>query len=289
MAAQGTLRPQDVLGEYWVGKELGTGARTTIYEVKRKEDGQVFAVKFISVRSKEDLHVIEHLENEYRVLTAIQQQRTSGVGIAVRALDFEKIRKWFKVRAAYLVMERLVGRPLSEYHDYGLDQILTIFRQVGLGLENTHSAGYVHADLKPQNILVGEHLDVKLIDFGFAAPIGTKLTSYKGTFGYLAPEQAAGRVTGKTDVFNMGAALYWVLTGQNVPSIMPGEHERTGFVPGEGVKIAAPARLNEGVPDELSDMVLRCLAYDPNERPTVTQFKRYLHGLQLRLEYGREE
>lgn len=288
MAAQDTLRPQDVLDDYWVGKELGTGARTTIHEIKRKEDGAVFALKFIPVRGEEDLHVIEHLENEYNVLTAIQEQRTTGVGIAVRAIDFQKVRKWFKVKAAYLMMERLVGRALSDYNEYDLAEVLTIFRQVGLGLENTHSAGYVHADLKPQNILVGEHLDVKLIDFGFAAPIGTKLTSYKGTFGYLAPEQAGGRVTGKTDVFNMAAALYWVLTGENVPSIMPGEHERMGFVPGEGVKIPPPSRLNPDVPDELSGMVLKCLEFDPNKRPTVTQVKRYLHGLQLRLDYTDE-
>ncbi len=286
MAKDNHLRPQDVLQGYWLGDKLGVGARTVIYEVKRRDDGRIFAAKVVIVRNEDDKRVLRHLENEYEVLTDIQQQRTSGVHIAVRALEFERIRKWFRTRAAYLIMERLEGRPLSDERDYTLDQVLTIFRQVCLGIENTHKAGYVHADLKPQNILVGEHLDVKLIDFGFAARIGSELSSYKGTFGYLAPEQAGGRVTERTDVFNLGAALYWALTGQNLPSIMPGKHEEIGFVPDEGVPITPPTRLNPEVPRELSDVILRCCEYEPARRPTATELKRYLHGLQLRMEYG---
>ncbi|MHC4591300.1 MAG: serine/threonine-protein kinase [Planctomycetota bacterium] len=286
MAKSGTLQLKDVLKGYWVGQRLGSGARSVIYEVKRKSDGALFGVKFIPVRGDEDLRVIGHLENEFRVLSAIQEKRTTGVNIAVRVEEFEKIKRLFKVRAAYLVMERLRGRALSDYYDYSPDQVLTIFRQVCLGIEHTHDVGYVHADMKPQNILVGENLDVKLIDFGFAAPVGQELNSYKGTFGYLAPEQAGGRLSEKTDVFNVGAALYWVLTGQNIPSIMPGQHEAIGFVPDSGVSITPPSRINPKVPQELSDMVLRCCRSKEHERPTVRELKQYLHGLQLRLDYG---
>ena len=99
---------------------------------------------------------------------------------------------------------------------------------------------------------------MKIIDFGFAAPIGTQLAGAKGTFGYLAPEQAGGRLTEKTDVFNLGAALYWTLTGQNLPSISPGQHEAVGYIPSDRVIITPPNQLNPKVPAELSDMVLRC-------------------------------
>ncbi len=286
MGKSNVLTVQEVLPGYQIGKSLGTGARTRIYEVKRKSDGRLFAAKFIPVRDQEDLRVIGHLENEYGVLKAIQEVRTSGVQIAVRVEEFKKVKKLFKVLAAYLMMERLVGEPLFEKHDYDLEQTLTIFRQVCLGLENTHKAGYVHADLKPQNILVGEFLDVKLIDFGFAAPVGHKLTSFKGTFGYLAPEQAGGRLSEKTDVFNLGAAMYWILTGQNIPSIMPGEHEQRGFVPDAQVRIPPLTQVNPDIPDELSKMVLKCLAFKEHDRPSVTEFKRYLHGLQMRLDLG---
>jgi serine/threonine protein kinase len=286
MAKDSAVELRNVLHDYWVGDRLGIGARSSIYEVKRRRDGELFAVKFVPVRGPQDLQVVGHLENEYRVLTAMQEVQTSGIHVAVRAIEFKKIRRLFKVTAAYLIMERLRGLPLSERRDYDLDSVLVVFRQVCMGIENAHRAGYVHADLKPQNILVGEHLDVKLIDFGFAAPTGTRLTSFKGTFGYIAPEQAAGIVTERTDVFNLGAALYWVLTGQNLPSIMPGEHEALGFIPDQQVAITPPCEFNADVPRELSDFVLKCLSYKESDRPTVTQLKRYMHGLQLRMELG---
>ena len=269
-----------------MGKQIGAGARSEIYEIKRRSDGALLAVKFVPVRGPEDLRIVGHLQNEHTVLSAIQEARTSGVAIAVRVEDFKKIKHLFKVTAAYLIMERLTGTALAARRDYDLDPLLTVFRQVCLGLEHTHQAGYVHADLKPENILVGEHLDVKIIDFGFAAPIGTQLTGAKGTFGFLAPEQAGGRLTEKTDVFNLGAVLYWALTGQTLPSIMPGQLEAVGFVPSEKVVMTPPAQLNPDVPRELSDMVLRCCQARPQDRPTVRELKQYLHGLQLRMELG---
>jgi serine/threonine-protein kinase len=144
----------------------------------------------------------------------------------------------------------------------------------------------VHADLKPHNIMVDDELSIKLIDFGFAAPIGQSLKGSKGTFGYLAPEQAAGRLGERTDVFNLGAALYEVLTGENVPSIMPGSHEAGGFVPDQQVKLTPLYRLNPNVPKELSDVVLRCCSLEEHKRPTAREVKQYLHGLQLRMSYG---
>jgi serine/threonine-protein kinase len=277
---------QQYLMDYWVGKRIGTGARSEIYEIKRRSDGRLSAAKFVHVRGPEDQRVLGHLENEFKVLSAIQKAQTTGVAIAVRVEEFKKIKHLFKVLGAYLIMERLTGSALAGRRDYPLDALLTIFRQVCLGIEHTHQAGYVHADLKPDNILVGEALDVKIIDFGFAAPVGTQLAGAKGTFGYLAPEQAGGRLTEKTDVFNLGAALYWTLTGQNLPSISPGQHEAVGFVATDRVIITPPSQINPKVPAELSDMVLRCCQARPENRPTVTELKRYLHGLQLRLEMG---
>lgn len=63
MAKSGTLQLQDVLKGYWVGKQLGAGARSQVYEVKRRTDGLPFAAKFVGVRSDEDLRVVGHLEN----------------------------------------------------------------------------------------------------------------------------------------------------------------------------------------------------------------------------------
>ncbi len=277
---------QAALKDYWVGKKLGTGARSVVYDLKRKSDGYSFAVKYVNVRGPEDLRVIGHMENEWRVLQAVHNPKTQASELIIRPEGFKKVKKLFKIKCAYLLLERAEGRSLFEHRDYDLDAVLTIFRQACHALDHLHQVGYVHADLKPQNIVVDDILMIKMIDFGFAAPIGSEVSGAKGTFGYIAPEQAGGRLTEKTDVFNLGAAIYWVLTGENIPSIMPGQHEASGFVPDAQVSIPPASRLNPDVPGELSDMVVRCCSASEHERPTVRELKRYLHGLQLRLDYG---
>jgi serine/threonine-protein kinase len=286
MAKSGALRAQDALKDYWLGDLLGTGARSEIYEVKRKSDGLTFAAKFIAVRAKEDLRIVGHLENEFNVLQALHNPKVQASELIVFPVEFQRVKSLLKVRGAYLVMERVYGRPLSEFRDYDVADILSIFRQACYVLDHMHKCGYVHADLKPQNILVDEFRIIKMIDFGFAAPIGASLSSMKGTFDFLAPEQAGGRLTEKTDVYNLGAALYWVLTGRNLPSITPGEHESMGFIADESIRIPSPYELNPEVPKELSDAVLQCVAVKEHKRPSVQQLRRYLHGLRLRMDFG---
>ncbi len=286
MAKVASLELQELLEDYWVNELLGRGARSAIFAVKRRSDGEESAVKFIAADGAEDLRVIGHLENEWKVLKTLHETPGEGQEIIVTPYEFRKVKRFFRVKGAYLRMEKVDGPSVAEKYDYDLDEVLTIFRQVCLGLEHIHRVGYVHADLKPHNILVTSDLRVRLIDFGFAAPIGEALNSFKGTFGYIAPEQAGGRVTEKTDVFNLGGALYWVLTGENLPSIMPGEHNANGFVPSKHVRIPPPSHINSEVPSELDDMVLACCRFKEYKRPSVHKLKQYLHGLQLRLEYG---
>ncbi len=286
MAKSEKLELQELLKDYWVGEKLGAGARSVVYDVKRKRDGYVFAVKYVKVRGPEDLRVIGHMENEFRVLQAVHNPKTQASELVIRAEEFKKIKRLLKVKGAYMVMERAEGRSLFDYRDYDLDAVMTIFRQACHALEHLHSVGYVHADLKPQNVVVDDIQMIKMVDFGFAAPIGHKLNAFRGTFGYGAPEQAGGRLSAKTDVFNLGAAIYWVLTDQNIPSIMPGEHQQQGFVPDAQINITPPSRINPDVPKELSEMVLRCCSVKEHDRPSVRELKQYLHGLQLRMDYG---
>jgi serine/threonine-protein kinase len=278
-------RLNGLLPEFSVGQVLGRGARSIIFELTHRETNDVVAVKYVPVERGDDLRVIGHLENEWDVLCALHARRTAGEEHIVDPIRFRKVRRLFRVRGAYLMMERVFGRSLYHHTDYALPEVLEMFRHVCEALEHIHSCGYVHADLKPHNILVQEDLTVKLIDFGFAAPIGAELSTYKGTLGYLAPEQAGGRLTDRTDVFNLGAALYRVLTGHNVP-YLGGNENQEAFVPDEAVPLQPLFHLNPDVPPELSGTVLRCCSFHESERPSVQELGQYLHGLQLRIGYG---
>ena len=80
----------------------------------------------------------------------------------------------------------------------------------------------MHADIKPNNILIDDHGIVKIIDLGQACAIGTVKKRIQGTPGYMAPEQAhRHEITPKTDIYNLGAMMYWTLVGEVIPTSMP--------------------------------------------------------------------
>lgn len=272
---------KEILPAYWIGEEIGHGARSVVHEVKRKSDGQRFAAKFVPVREDADLEIIRHLENEHEILKALHTEASPGARLIVEPVELLTVRRWFKTQAACHVMEYAPGRTLAEYHDYTLTPTLKIFEQVCVVLAHVHDAGYVHADLKPNNIMVDAGSGVKLIDFGFALPTGTALRGIKGSWGYLAPEQTGGTLNTRTDVFNLGAIMYWVFTGENLPNIID-DSGANGFVPRK-FRLTPPAHLNPDVPADLSDHILRCCEYKASRRPSVTEVRTFLADLLLRL------
>ena len=125
-------------------------------------------------------------------------------------------------------------------------------------LAHMNDKGYVHADMKPTNVLVTEDGSVKVIDLGQAHPIGKAKERIQGTPGFMAPEQAEIQpLSERTDVYNFGATIYWMLTSQEVPTAGPGSRGGKAAVP-------PPAnRFNPDVPVELAEVVNLCL--EPNE------------------------
>ena len=104
---------------------------------------------------------------------------------------------------------------------YKLPQLLGYFSKAAAGLQAMHHAGFVHADVKPGNILITPQKRIKLIDYGQACELGTSKTRIQGTIDYIAPEQVnREKLYPRTDVFGLGATLFKVLTGQPIPTDM---------------------------------------------------------------------
>ncbi|MEK7487509.1 MAG: serine/threonine-protein kinase [Planctomycetota bacterium] len=139
---------------------------------------------------------------------------------------------------SFLFMEYFPGMKLShlivQQSPVPMKQILFLFREVCLALQHVHERGYLHQDLKPNNVLVGEKGDIRLIDFGISVSktVTTRQEKTMGTFSYMAPEQLAGKtVDERTDIYSLGTLFFFMLTGQKPfdPILFPEIKKQTFF------------------------------------------------------------
>jgi serine/threonine-protein kinase len=172
----------------------------------------------------------------------------------------------------YIVMEYVDGESLAE--TIAREGRLAPARvcEIGLdccrGLQHAHSAGLVHRDIKPHNLLADRQGLVKIADFGVARSLGeTELTmagSVVGSARYLSPEQAAGRpVTPAADIYSLGASLYELLSGRT-------PHQGDSMTELSKRRALPPppiAELVPDVPEALATAVMTCLDDDPDGRP----------------------
>ena len=195
----------------------------------------------------------------------------------------------------YLVMERVTGSELMGSYLHGFERDLsfffTIFIQIANALDELHTKGVVHCDLKPSNIglqgfMGGFENFVKILDFGIAARWdGRKRLTVRGagTLGFSAPEQLEGSPTPRSDVFSFGVLMYLALTG-DMPYVWQGEYRK----PGKGrVYDALPA----SVPEELKLLIGQCLELDETKRyprmPTAV-LRRIAIANDIPLDYSRD-
>jgi serine/threonine protein kinase len=168
----------------------------------------------------------------------------------------------------FVVMELVQGSPLAELPALPTEQIIEIAAQIAAALEHAHNQGIVHCDVKPQNIIVTDDGDAKLLDFGIAQP-STAVTRHSsgeflGSLPYVAPEQVRGEpVDGRTDVYALGAVLYEALTGRVPFTSLSAEdslrHRLSSPPP-------PPRALSPAIPEAVDAIVMTALAPRADER-----------------------
>ncbi len=117
----------------------------------------------------------------------------------------------------FIVIELVEGKSLHEYRPQAMEEILSIVRQICIALDHAHAHGIIHRDLKPENVMLLPDGTAKLMDFGLACSVASRLTTegtLVGTVFYLAPEQALGAaIDHRADLYALGATLYELTTG----------------------------------------------------------------------------
>jgi len=223
---------------------------------------QLYALKHVLRDEQKDLRFIEQMENEFEISRQFNHPNLRK--------SFElKINKTMLVKysEAFLVMELVDGKPLDVRPPTNLLDIIDTFIQAAQGLKAMHQMGYAHCDIKPNNILRSESGKVKVIDFGQSCKIGTIKERIQGTPDYIAPEQVARRpISVQTDIFNLGATLYWALTGKVIPTLYTvNKKGDNSFL--LDTRIDTPQDLNPKVPIAISNLVMECVSTRPSKRP----------------------
>ncbi len=262
------LIPKKLFG-YDVLEYLGQGAGSSLYAVSEPLTHQIYALK----------HVVRTNDKSERFITQLQTELEAG-----RAVNHPALRRSIELKMnrtllrktveAGLVLELFDGESLEARPTTSIDETLECFIKVGQALAAMHNAGWVHCDLKPNNLLRANNDDMKVIDLGQACRAGTIKERVQGTPDYMAPEQVkCEAVTCRTDVFNFGATLYWALCGKHIPTLFNLNKGANSFL--FDARIPSPLDHNHLVPENLSSLVMECVRTSPAKRPdsmcTVTR------------------
>jgi len=254
----------DLVEGYRVLKEIGQGAASVVYLVQDPKTKQIRAMKHVEKTDPKGQRFLDQAESEYKIASELDHP-------SIRKID-RMIKKGglLSTRELYLVMEYVDGISEEKVPPRPLEQIVDIVHQVSRGMAHMHERGYVHADMKPNNIMFDAGT-AKIIDLGQSCKSGTVKERIQGTPDYIAPEQVHRRaITPRTDVFNLGATAYWMLTRKNIPTALPKEDGSlvTSLDDSMIEKPTPPVELNPRVPQRLSDLILKCVEVDPEARPT---------------------
>ncbi len=247
------------IDKYEVAEEIGKGSFGVVYLGRDPFLKREVAIKVCTV---EDEEFRKRFLREAEIAGKLQHPNI----VTGFAFGFED-------ESPYLVQEYLTGKDLrhviNERQELPVADKVDILRQIADGLGHAHAEGVVHRDIKPANVRLLEDGTVKIMDFGIAKLAGaeTKLTEAGVTMGtatYLSPEQVrGGLVDGRTDIFSLGVLAYELLTYRR---------------PFEGNTLSAliyqilykpPVAIYQvwtECPEELAEVVRRCLEKDPERR-----------------------
>ena len=284
MAKNQPLTPGSEIAGFRVLKDLGTGAASQLYLVQNPKSKHIWALKHVKKHTDKDQRFLDQTEIEYQVGSKLKHPKLRYVH------QILKNRKLVRVSELYLVMEFVDGVPLDQHPPETVLDAVEIFQQVAEALLYMHQAGFVHADMKPNNIIATEKNKTKVIDLGQSCPIGTIKERIQGTVDYIAPEQVHRReITPATDVYNLGATMYWCLTGKHIPTAMS-RKKKTLVNKDEKTldRAEEPINLNPEVPQIFSNLIMECIEPVPAKRPSMETVRNRLQVIQVRLESDKQ-
>ncbi|MCK5529104.1 MAG: protein kinase [Kiritimatiellae bacterium] len=246
------------LGNFTLLNEVGKGGMGSVYRARDEGLGRLVAVKVILPSLAADKDFIDTFKHEAQAAAKVNHSHIAQI------YSFGE-----EHGQPYIVMELVTGRGLDQLIDSGktLDEglIIQIGMDIAEGLEEADTMGLIHGDIKPENILLDEKMQGKLIDFGIASVGGVDAADgIWGTPYYIAPEKLRReKVDARSDIYCLGATLYHALAG--APPF-------DGDTPAEVVKARLeyeplPLRMvRDDISEDVERIIIRMLKTEPAQR-----------------------
>lgn len=242
--APSTLRAGSRLGKYRIQKRLGEGGFATVYAAMDTVEGRQVAIKIPDDRYVNNAQSLDDLHREVRIMA-----RLDHPGI----LQLKDARP---IDDRFLMVFPLGEESLADRLCRRMSRVLVVDYLVQMvdAVAYAHEKRILHRDIKPENFILFSDRVIRLTDFGLARiESGVFEVSASGTLGYMAPEQAMGHPSYRSDVFSLGLILYRLLSGE-LPEY-PFEAPLSGY-----------NRLRRGVSSDLVALIRKAIDPSPRKR-----------------------
>lgn len=252
---------------YLILEEIGSGGMGKVYKALDKEVNEIVALKVIRPEIASDEDSVERFKNEMKIARKITHKNVC------RIYQFEDIEG-----IKCITMEFISGEDLKNFvkraGQLPIQKSLQIVMQICEGLNEAHSFGIIHQDLKPQNIMIDKKGNSYITDFGIARFKETKRDQKSGmvmgTPEYISPEQVEGKeIDTRSDIYSLGVILYELITG-----IVPFESETPLSIAIMHLRELPkdPREINPKLSDGLTRITLKCMEKNREKRyPSVNE------------------
>ncbi|MGJ3238699.1 MAG: serine/threonine protein kinase [Anaerolineae bacterium] len=246
------------LAQFTLLEEIGRGGMATVYSAMQKSMNRKVAVKVLPQHFMHDPDFLERFEREVEVISSLEHPHILPI------YDYGEADG-----VPFIAMRFLGGGSMAQMVRRGvtrLEDLVKPFKQVADALDYAHQQGIIHRDLKPGNIMLDEHGNAYLSDFGIARVMGSNLTGSAiiGTPAYMSPEQAHGvNIDARSDIYSLGIVLFELITGRE-----PYQAETPMSLLLKHINEPVPPidEFRQGVPPLMQDVVNTATAKNPDDR-----------------------
>ncbi|MEM8679531.1 MAG: serine/threonine-protein kinase [Planctomycetota bacterium] len=256
---------RDYIGPYRLLRQIRSAKTTQIWEAMNSTDNRRVAIKVLRKDYAKDRSELASMRHEFDVGSALDHPAVNRVHLFDNSRDLP-----------YVVMDYFRGcnlkQAMREKREMVDDQLPHIVDQCAAGLGHMHEQGWVHRDVKPDNFLVNDQAEVKLIDFAIAMKpkkglgklFGGK-TAVQGTRSYMAPEQIRGGAPDiRSDIYSLGCTFFELATGKP-----PFTGSTADDLLTKHLRVTAPAAssLVDHISSEFSLLIAKMMAKRLDQRP----------------------